>query len=146
MRLMIPVVASLLCGCARTPEPAATAEQLEQSLFSLTTEQLFQHGITEVTQGVEQTSWMLANMGPGDDGRSGTELAALFKEHNIPWFGSAGHGFMAVYVSKADFPRAQVMLSQLKKNKRLKLLVWHPGQTKEDVDKWMSNNVIEPTR
>lgn len=135
MKRLIFVVA-LLCGCGRAPVPAA---EVERSLFGLSTEQLFERGITEVTQGVDQASWMLATIGPGDDGRSQSALASLFAEHGIQWFGSAGHGFMAVYVAKTNFPRAQVLLSQCKKKNRLKLLVWETGQTMKEVEEWTAS-------
>ena len=139
-RLLVITILALTTGCHRgTSIPnMATALDLENELFHLDSTQLFARGITEVNDGVDQPYWMLANFMDSDTISEGI-VRELFKQNDIAWQGSGNLGMWAVYVAKTDFPRAQVLLMECKRKNGLNLRVWHPGESKEEIDEWMSN-------
>ena len=138
--LLIMAVLVLAMGCHRgaITSHSATARDLENELFPLDPTQLFARGITEVNDGVDQPYWMLANFMDSDTISEGF-IRELFKQNDIAWQGSGNMGMWAVYVAKTDFPRAQVLLMECKHKNGLNLRVWHPGESKEEIDEWMSN-------
>ena len=107
-------------------------------MFHLDSTQLFARGITEVNDGVDQPYWMLANFMDSDTKSEGI-VRELFKQNDIAWQGSGNLGMWAVYVAKPDDPRAQVLLMECKRKNGLNIRVWHPGESKEEIDEWMSN-------
>ena len=140
IRSIILLFLVLNAGCTRVvhPEHSVSANELKKELFGLSTSQLSERGITEITDDVPKPMWMLAGFTDRDT-NSQAKLVELFKEHNIFWYGSSGLGLWGIYVNKDDFPQAQVLLMECKRKYRLKMRVWHPAETPEEKKDWMSN-------
>ena len=140
LRSIILLLLVLTADCNRVvlPEHSVTAQELKEKLFGLSTSQLSERGITEITDDVPKPMWMLAGYTDRDT-NSQARLIELFREHNIFWYGSSGLGLWGIYVNKDDFPQAQVLLMECKRKYGLKMRVWHPGETPEEKRDWMSN-------